>query len=133
MPDKPFKLSAKVLIRDAEGRCLVIRRSRESRHNKAKWDLPGGKVDAGETFDQALVREVEEETGLSISLECVAGAAQSEAPDRIVAYMIMEGRWVSGEVRLSAEHDDHAWVAPADLPGMDLCEQFMEFAREYAR
>ena len=80
MTRKPFRLSAKVLILDAEGRCLLLRRSRASRANAGKWEFPGGKVDAGESFEEALMREVEEETGLRIGLRRVLGAAQAETP-----------------------------------------------------
>ena len=95
-----------------------------SKNNPGKWDLPGGKVDAGECFDEALLREVAEETGLSISLEHVLGAAESELPDRRVAYIILEGPRVSGEVTLSGEHDAFVWADPSELSEMDVCEQF---------
>ncbi len=124
MEQRHFALSVKVVVRDGQGRVLLIRRSMASKNNKGKWDLPGGKVDAGEDFDEALLREVAEETGLGISLDRVAGAAESDLPERTVAYLVMEGRRLSGEVRLSSEHDDFAWVPPGDLPTMDVCPQF---------
>ena len=71
MSHKPFALSAKVVVRDEEGRCLLLKRSMSSKGNPGKWDLPGGKVDIGESFDQGLLREVAEETGLTISLQRV--------------------------------------------------------------
>ena len=69
---KPFKLSVKVVIRDTEGRCLLLKRSRGARGNPGKWDLPGGKIEAGEDFESAVGREVAEETGLTIALDRVA-------------------------------------------------------------
>ena len=119
-----YQLSAKVLIRDDEGRFLLLKRSMSSNANRGRWDLPGGKVDAGEAFDVALLREVVEELGLTVSLERVAGAAESVLPDRHVAYIIMEGRRLSGEVRLSGEHDAYAWVERSRLSEMDVCDQF---------
>jgi len=133
MPQKPFALSVKVLICDAEGRCLLLKRSMASKNNKGKWDLPGGKVDAGETFDEALRREVAEETGLEVSLERVLGAAESDAPERRVAYLILEARVVSGRVRLSEEHDLHEWVSRGDLVKRDVCAQFLPFVQSYSR
>ncbi|MFA7158607.1 MAG: NUDIX domain-containing protein [Kiritimatiellia bacterium] len=132
MQQKPFVLSMKVLVRDAKGGCLLLRRSMASKANAGKWDLPGGKVDPGEAFDQALLREVTEETGLTISLLRVAGSAESELPARKVAYLIMEGRVESGAIRLSPEHDDFRWVNVRELPSMDLAEQFQPFAKAYA-
>ena len=103
-----------------------------SNHNGGKWDLPGGKPDAGESFDVALLREVAEETGLTVSLDRVIGAAESELPDRKVAYLVLEGRLVSGRVRLSEEHDEFAWVLRPDLGEMDVCDQFRDFLIAYA-
>ena len=131
MLEKPFVLSVKVVILDNSGRILVIKRSRASRGNPGKWDLPGGKAEIGEKFDQALLREVCEETGLSISLTCVAGSAESELPDKKVAYIIMEGRLKSGVLRRCFEHEDFAWIKTEEFPAMDLAEQFKPFAAAY--
>ena len=133
MAGKPFALSVKVLICDAEGRCLLLKRSMASKNNKGKWDLPGGKVDAGEAFDEALRREVAEETGLEVSLERVLGAAESDAPERRVAYLILEARVASGRVRLSEEHTEFVWVDRAALPSQDVCPQFRPFVWSYCR
>ena len=133
MKQKPFKLSVKVIIKDSGERCLLLKRSMASKNNKGKWDLPGGKVDAAESFDDALLREVAEETGLVISLKHVAGTTESELQDCIVAYIILEGNLVSGKVRLSEEHENYAWVSRSKLPDMDLCPQFRRFAEQYTR
>lgn len=132
MAQKPFVLSVKAIVRDGEGRCLLLRRSAASKGNPGKWDFPGGKLDPGERVDEGLCREVAEETGVTISVERVLGAAQSGLPDRMVAYLIMEARLESGEVRLSEEHDDFVWVALSELPRMDLAEQFRPFIDAYA-
>ena len=130
---QPFALSMKVVICDKGGRCLVIQRSAASKNNTGNWDFPGGKVDHGERFDQALAREVLEETGLTVELTGLAGSAQSQAPGRIVIYLIMQGRLVGGDVRLSDEHSAFQWVKPSDLLAMNLCPQFRTFAEAYAR
>ncbi len=133
MSDKPFHLSVKVVIRDSAGQCLLLRRSKNSRGNPGKWDLPGGKIDTGESLEQALLREVLEETGLSISLRHVLGTAESESPVARVAYLIVEGRLETGELCLSSEHDGYMWVRPQELANMDLASQFQAFARAYGQ
>lgn len=133
MPYKPFTLSAKVVVRDESDRCLLLKRSMSSKGNPGKWDLPGGKVDAGESFDQGLLREVAEETGLTISLQRVLGAAESESPTKRVAYLILEGRVESGQVCLSSEHDEYIWVNRRELPKMQLADQFQAFAQVYSQ
>ena len=128
---KPFRLSVKAVIQDKEGRCLLLKRSRLCKNNAGKWDLPGGKVDPGEAIDAALVREVAEECGVVISVDRVLGAAESDTPTKKVVYVIFGGRHVSGEVRLSEEHDGYKWVSREDLAKADLCTQFRPFAEGY--
>lgn len=129
---KPFSFSLKVVVLDDDGRILLLRRSLSSKGNPGKWEFPGGKIEAGESLDEGLHREVFEETGLNISLDHTIGAAESDLPERKVAYLIMEGRVGPGEVRLSEEHDDYKWVTLPQLRTMDMAEQFKSFAEEYA-
>ncbi|ODS38085.1 MAG: hypothetical protein A7316_08555 [Candidatus Altiarchaeales archaeon WOR_SM1_86-2] len=131
--EKPFVLSVKVVIRDDTGRCLLIKRSMSSKWSPGKWELPGGKIDPGESFDEALLREVDEETGLKISLQRVAGSAEFELETKKVACIVMEGHIESGQFQLSSEHDDYAWVPARELPKMDLAEPFLVFAKKYIK
>jgi 8-oxo-dGTP diphosphatase len=130
---KPFALSVKVIIHDDDGRCLLLKRSMSSRGNPGKWEPPGGKVDAGENLEEGLLREVSEETGLTISLRRVLGAAESESPEKRVAYLILEGNMESGQVHLSSEHDDFVWVDPQDLIKFDIAEQFHPFLKAFSQ
>jgi 8-oxo-dGTP diphosphatase len=133
MEHRLFSLSAKVLIRNNDGRYLLLKRSQKSRSNPGKWEFPGGKVDRGEILEPALLREVSEETGLAIALDHVAGAAESEFYEWRVAHMIMEAHLESGEVCLSDEHSDFTWVPLDELPKMDMPEHFRSFAEEYVK
>ena len=95
------------------------------------WLITAG--DPGESFDVALVREVEEETGLTVRLEGVAGATEYEMPDSRLAVLVLRARRVHGEVTLSSEHDDFTWVPPADLATLEFHGQLREFVVEYCR
>jgi 8-oxo-dGTP diphosphatase len=133
MPYKPFALSAKVVIRDDRDRCLLLKRSLSSKGNPGKWDLPGGKVDAGENLEQGLLREIAEETGLTVSIQRVLGAAESESPTKRVAYLIFEGHAGTDKVRLSSEHDGFTWVDRQALANVDIAEQFRPFLKAYSQ
>jgi len=69
MIDYIFGLSVRVLLKDEDDKILILKRSTDSKTNPGKWELPGGKVDQKESFDQALIREVYEETQLKIALD----------------------------------------------------------------
>lgn len=110
MSEKPFGLSVSALINDGVGRLLLLKRSAKSRFWAGQWEAPGGKIDAGESFDQTLLRETKEETGLTISLDCVAGVSEFELPHIRVVLLFMTAHVVSGEIRLSDEHEEYAWL-----------------------
>lgn len=129
---KPFSFSLKVVVLNDRDECLVLQRSANSKGNPGKWEFPGGKLEPGESFDQGLLREVFEETALTVTLRHVLGAAESELPDRIVAYLILEAEAQPGTVYLSDEHDSYEWIPLGKLPGIDLAAQFKPFARHYA-
>ena len=57
----------------------------------------------------------------------------SSVDDRIVSYIILEGRPLSRDISLSDEHIDHTWVHRESLPEQDLCVQFREFIDGYSR
>ena len=68
MTNLSSSLSVKVIVYDQHGQVLLLQRSQASKNNAGKWEFPGGKLDPGESFDEALLREVQEETGLAIIL-----------------------------------------------------------------
>jgi len=131
MSPKPLKLVAKVVITDKKGRFLLLKRSMSSRNDPGEWDLPGGKIAAWENFDEGLIREVAEETGVRISLGHAIGIAESESASAKVVYLIFQGIQDSGHVRLSSEHDDYIWAAPSELQTLDLSKQFRPFLKTH--
>lgn len=66
---------ALVLTSDEEGRAcfLITRRASRLRNHPGQWALPGGRLDAGETPEQAALREVEEEVGIALVPQDVVG------------------------------------------------------------
>ncbi|MCX7019844.1 MAG: NUDIX domain-containing protein [bacterium] len=129
MCPKPYSLSVKLLIRDPQDRCLVLRRASTAKSNAGMWDFPGGKIDPGENLENAARRETFEETGLEIELARVAGADESESETHRIAYLFLEARISRGELRLSSEHDDFTWLPPSELAAADICPQFLAFAQ----
>ena len=126
--DEPmrFGLSPRVLIRDATGRALLLRRTDNAGHWPGFWELPGGKPEPGESFDRAAVREAKEETGLDVRLIDVVGTDRDDQdyPDgtlRII-YLVLSAGIVSGELSLSDEHDAACWAGSGDLTAMRVID-----------
>ena len=94
-----------------QGRVLLLANERD------EWDLPGGRPEAGEDHCAALVREVREETGLSVEVGVLLDEHLFEVlPQRFVR-IVAFGCTLAGaaDVTLSHEHQDVSWVSLADL------------------
>ena len=133
MPAKPFVLAVKSVIFDEEQRCLLIRRSSNNQHFIGCWEWPGGKVDPSEDFAVAVAREAREETALEIEITGLAGATQFEMPKVNVVLLCMNARVTGGDLKLSDEHDDFAWVPLNELSKWKLAEQVRDFMLDYAK
>ena len=71
MSDLPIILVAAVALFDKDGRVLIARRP-EGKSMAGLWEVPGGKVEAGETPEQALIRELQEELAVDTVESCLA-------------------------------------------------------------
>lgn len=127
MIDYVFGLSVRVLLADENNKILILKRSTESKTNPGKWELPGGKVDQGESFDQALIREVYEETKLKISLEHVVGISEQNLHLIRAVHIIMSGKIIGGNLTLSNEHEGYAWVFFENLEEYELADWLNDF------
>jgi 8-oxo-dGTP pyrophosphatase MutT (NUDIX family) len=110
------------IIRDESGQLLLIQRRHEP--GAGLWSLPGGRIEPGETDQQAVVREVAEETGLAVTCGPRIGAVQRPAPGGAVFDIRDYAAFVTGGV-LAAGDDagDTRWVTPAETAAMDAAGQ----------
>jgi ADP-ribose pyrophosphatase YjhB (NUDIX family) len=116
-----------VVVRD--GRVLLIRRGKEPLYGR--WAVPGGTVELGETLEDALVREMEEETGLRvepIEVLTVFDRIQREGGRVVHHHVIVDYlcRWRCGEAKAASDALDVAWATPEELGGFDLPPKALE-------
>jgi 8-oxo-dGTP diphosphatase len=71
MDESKLLLVAAVALIDPDGRVLLAERP-AGKHLAGTWEFPGGKVDAGETPETALIRELREELGITVEKACLA-------------------------------------------------------------
>jgi 8-oxo-dGTP diphosphatase len=125
-----YGLAVRVLLTDEDGKILILKRSTDSKTNPGKWELPGGKVNQDESFDQALIREVYEETKLKISLEHVVGASEQNLHIIRAVHIIMSGKIIEGELNLSSEHEGYAWVFIETISDYELADWLQDFINQ---
>ncbi|MGH6676571.1 MAG: NUDIX hydrolase [Xanthobacteraceae bacterium] len=123
-PMRPYLAVSAAIFRD--GRVLIVRRARAPAHGL--YTLPGGGVELGETLEEAVVREVREETALNVTPVALAGYRQAIAHDakgsveRHFVILPFAARWLSGEVSLNEELAEAHWLLPEELARLTTTE-----------
>ena len=117
------RVSKAIMIGDVDdfndGKVLILKRnpSHVTEESPYEWDLPGGHIQEDESDKEGLVREVQEETGLTLS----------HTPDWFMLsghtrfYIIND--W-SGGFRLSDEHDNYEWIYPQEVTNYKLGKMY---------
>jgi 8-oxo-dGTP pyrophosphatase MutT (NUDIX family) len=120
-PNTRVRAGVGIILRDDLGRILL-----EKRSDCGLWGLPGGSIEPGESITEAAVREMKEETGLTVEITRLLGV-YSKPADRIVTYpdngdvvqlidILLEANTISGELSCSSESEDLRFFDPAALP-----------------
>lgn len=128
---KHFRIAVRGLVYNDAGQILLLRRSRPARGEMGYWELPGGGLDHGESPQQALAREVLEETCLQVSIgsPLVVWDYNRSANLQIIG-MTFACHHPVGEVLLSNEHDQYEWVTLEAIPSFKV---FPELIHELAQ
>jgi 8-oxo-dGTP diphosphatase len=101
------------IIINAERQILLAKRHGHL-HQGGKWEFPGGKVEADETVTQALIRELEEEVGLSVAASSAFMTISHDYPDKQVLLDIHLVQDFNGEA-IGVEGQQIAWVSQKQL------------------
>jgi len=133
MSEQQIEVSGRALIIDQNGRVLVLKRSDDSSSNPGKWELPGGKPNKGETFEESFRREVLEETGFLINIQQSAGTADQLVSGHHVVHVVMVASIMSGGLAISDEHSAFQWVEMKELGGLDKADWFSQYYQVYLR
>jgi mutator protein MutT len=91
---KTIEVSAALIFRD--GQLLITQRHAKS-HLGGLWEFPGGKREAGESFEQCLVREIREELGVEISVGKLFEEIHHDYPEKTVHLKFFLCKLISGE------------------------------------
>ena len=130
-PTRPYLAVSAAIIRD--GKVLIVRRARPPAYGV--FTLPGGGVEAGETLHEAVIREVMEETALTIEPLGLAGYREAIARDadgkveRHFVILPFAARFIAGEVALNEELAEARWLVPSGLAGLKTTDGLAEIVR----
>ncbi|MFF0489536.1 NUDIX hydrolase [Nocardia sp. NPDC004068] len=118
-----LKVAVSAIVRDEQGRILMIHRTDNDRYS-----IPGGGMEVGETVADAVVREVEEETGIVVRPTDLVGIFSD--PRHVIAYEDGEVRQefsicftadpIGGRLRTSSESKAVRWIESRELSSLDI-------------
>lgn len=118
MKNKKFGVSQKAIIFRKDGRFLTIRRTKTAPSRPLYWDLPGGELDYGEEAKTGMIREIKEETGLTIdNIEVIDAISRFDDSKEFWMTICYAAQTDKEKIVLSFEHDDFRWVT---------CDEFQE-------
>ncbi|HMH70219.1 MAG TPA: NUDIX hydrolase [Candidatus Saccharimonadales bacterium] len=128
---------AKTLLFNNDGQVLVLRRSDTHPKYPLFLDLPGGEVELGEMAEEAVIREIEEETGLAVKGH---GATLLGADTHVrkrgdsMTYLLYKMTIDEHQpnIILSWEHIEYMWLNPTELHGFEKAfQEKIDYALQY--
>lgn len=130
---KSIEVVGSAIIEDNNGKILLVKSPKWSN----KWLMPGGHIDQGESIKQGILREIEEETGLSLKSDGIIAHGELidskdfHRPAHFIYFDIV-CKSESNEVKLdNQELIEYAWVNPEQALEMDLAESYEKTVRDY--
>ena len=96
------------------------------------WEFVGGKVESGETKEEALIRECREELAITLTVGEAFMDVTHEYPDLTVHLTLFDATIAEGEPQ-RLEHNDIRWITPAEIGSYDFCPADVEILKEIAK
>ena len=98
------KVSVAAMVHDGKGKILLVNSPWRG------WEYPGGLIESGETFENALRREIREESGVEVEIERFVGICKNL--ERNIVNIDFVCRYAGGELTTSDESTEVVWVTP---------------------
>lgn len=148
MTEDNFHLGIKALIRNEEGKILLLRvnpkglKKCSSYNGKSYWDIPGGRIHRGNTVEQTLRREIEEETGIKdvksfqyflMVLSNIRIPLKNGGDVGLILGVYLCDVENAQEIKLSDEHTACEWVGPREAAELLAFKYPQEFTSKIAK
>lgn len=129
IPNLPASSGALVVYK---GKILLIRRdNKPTIPNPNMWSIPGGQVEKGESFDEALVREIKEEIGITPKNYQLLGFFETEKQNAI--YLLELTNEEIQEIKLGDEGQELKWFKPQEIADIDAIPIVRDFFQKNAK
>ena len=125
---KAIEVTAAIIRQD--GKLLICQRSAD-KNCGLLWEFPGGKIENGETGEECIVRECQEELGITIQVERELTDITYEYPDRIVHLHFYLCEIAEGNLK-KKEHNAFAWIILEDIEQYEFCPADREMLKTNA-
>lgn len=106
----------KIIIESNNKYLLIRREDNEKKEHKGNWECPGGKLEKGESFKDAAVREAKEETNLDIILKKTVKRIKKDNEIQAVVFL---AKPKNNDVKVSKEHSDFGWFSYEELKNLE--------------
>lgn len=107
------------VIKDKQGLTLAVQRGESSKeYISKKWEFPGGKIEEGESREEALARELSEELNINTTIGELVMTVDHAYPDFRLIMHAFHCEIISGELTLT-EHLDQKWLGASELKDLD--------------
>ncbi|MTI71770.1 MAG: NUDIX domain-containing protein [Firmicutes bacterium] len=129
-----FRILTKALV-IKDNSFLFLKRSDESKFAKGLWDIPGGKLEFGETLEDSLSREIFEETKIETDVKenlAVSTGINLKDKKQYVS-IIYTAEYISGSIKLDLEHTDYKWLTIEEAQNYNLVYYVKEALEKYEK
>jgi 8-oxo-dGTP diphosphatase len=116
------------ILENQNGEVLIARR-KKGKKLAGYWEFPGGKIEKGESPEQCLIRELNEEIKIEIEVTEYVGENIHCYDEGAIRLLAFKGKITGGDIKL-ADHEEYVWIdlhdlkkvklAPADIPFIEL-------------
>lgn len=135
IPPKPIP-AVKALIQ-FQGKVLIVREATTYKTGTqiGNYDVPGGQMQGGQTVKENLLREIQEETGLTVKIGCIFSVNESHpiiaGEERYIVRMFFTCVAQTSKVILSQDHDDAIWIDPKEFRDYNIIPNLIPVFEAY--
>lgn len=122
---KPFTIGIHCVV-EKDRKILVTKRSEYKEVHAGYWDLTGGQLNDGEQPFECAIREVKEETGLTVKPIEVLTAYSFDYKEYWGTVILIRAKHIDGEVKLSGEHTEYKWIESSELKNLTPRRQMID-------